>query len=139
MLIISQAISTITLKLPILDTIRLSSLESWLRSLLWEGCLQKSDRLELNETIEIHRTKGLVPLLDGSLKVVQGVREIFELREIDYLPAKKKDDKIDSGKLIFIGRGLDKNRFQSSLDAAFLIDDSPICSCLASTEGVSKK
>lgn len=55
----------------------------------------------------MHRLKGLVTLDDGSIKVIQGVRDVFEI--IDSPKSASEDDPSTSardGKLVIIGRGL---------------------------------
>jgi len=61
---------------------QLSNLDAWLRSLLWESSLPG---LEFETTdsdtasFEIHRLKARLPLSNGDVKIVQGVREVFEI------------------------------------------------------------
>ena len=112
-----QTISTISLPLPILTPGQLSSLESWLRSLLWDVRLPDPD-LDSNldpsvPSFSIHRTKGRVILTDGSVKMIQGVREVFEIVETDGDGAASADLK---AKIVFIGRGLESEGFGRSLE-----------------------
>ncbi|KAK5052569.1 hypothetical protein LTR84_002434 [Exophiala bonariae] len=103
---LDPTISTITLPLPPFDVQKLPLLEGWLETVLWEA-----DERQQGQTrrYEIHRTKGLVALTDGTIRVVQGVREIFEIIE----PPPSTQDKSDNsqgpvdGKIVFIGRNLD--------------------------------
>ncbi|KAK5190979.1 hypothetical protein LTR99_000077 [Exophiala xenobiotica] len=111
---LDPTISTLTLALPPFDPQKLPLLENWLESILWEA---EDNQAGQTRKYEVHRTKGLIPLLDGTIRVVQGVREIFEVIE----PPKPKskpsdgdatndasDDEIATeGKLVFIGRNLD--------------------------------
>jgi G3E family GTPase len=94
---LDPTISTITLTLPAFDVQKLSTLDDFLRGLLWEQDLTEKG-------YEIHRTKGRIIMTDGSVKVVQGVREIFEIK--DALGGSVGGS--DNSKLVFIGRGLDK-------------------------------
>ncbi|KAI9846037.1 MAG: hypothetical protein M1838_001464 [Thelocarpon superellum] len=84
---------------------------------------------------DIHRLKGRFHVLDGSsdpsshtIKMIQGVREVFEIVD---LPARSDVDEQDmvgdgaariesaSGKMVLIGRGIvDASQWQRSLDAA---------------------
>ncbi|KKY14456.1 putative cobw domain-containing protein [Phaeomoniella chlamydospora] len=93
---LDPTITTISKPLSIFDPQRISELESWLQTLLWNDAGQKKE-------YEIHRTKGYVPCTDGSARVIQGVREIFEIIEVDG----NRDDLEKEGKVVFIGRGLE--------------------------------
>lgn len=56
---------------------------------------------------EILRTKGYITLQDGRAFVLQGVADLFELKEID-----RAADHEMEGKIVFIGKGVgeDLNR-----------------------------
>jgi hypothetical protein len=59
---------------------------------------------------EIHRCKGRLIFESGEVKMLQGVREIFEL-----IDAPKSEDVTKArGKIILIGRGLAGVDFESS-------------------------
>jgi G3E family GTPase len=117
---LDQSISTITLQLPSLSPIQLMKLDAWLRSALWESILTAGSTNEVTE-FEIHRTKGRIMLEDGSIKLLQGVREVFELIDEkegassghgDAPPVEGRP----TGKIVLIGRGLDKEAFSRSLE-----------------------
>lgn len=60
------------------------------------------------QAFEIYRLKGRIPLPDGVVKIVQGVREVFEISDA---PEQRKDAdtgaaSTDQGKLVFIGRNI---------------------------------
>ncbi|KEF59731.1 uncharacterized protein A1O9_04577 [Exophiala aquamarina CBS 119918] len=103
---LDPTISTITLPLPIFDVQKLPLLEGWLETVLWEANERQEGK---TRKYEIHRTKGLVVLTDDTIRVVQGVREIFEIIE----PPQPVQDERDQdavppeGKIVFIGRNLD--------------------------------
>lgn len=68
----------------------------------------------LEEPIEIHRLKSRLVFKNGDIKMVQGVREVFEIfdgeqtsSQYDGLPFK--------GKLVLIGRGVQEINFERSL------------------------
>lgn len=90
---LDPSISTVTLTLPAFEEQKLPMLEQWLQTVLWDDGEEKP--------YEIHRTKGYIPVTDGPARVVQGVREIFELVE-----SRSTGDV--EGKVVFIGRYLDK-------------------------------
>lgn len=94
---LDPTISTVTLTLPAFDVQKLYTLENFLRGLLWEPNMSEKG-------YEIHRTKGRIVMTDGSVKVVQGVREIFEIENALNENSRGSED----SKVVFIGRGLDK-------------------------------
>ena len=67
--------------------------------------------------IEIHRLKSRLVFKDGSVKMVQGVREIFEI--FDGQKVETTGQGISKqGKIVLIGRGLQQVDFERSfLDA----------------------
>lgn len=91
---LDPSISTIAIALTPLDHQDLLRLEDRLRTLLWEGEGKEKG-------VEIHRMKGYVPLKDGSVKIIQGVRDIFEIRD-----AQGNEVNGEEGKLVIIGRAL---------------------------------
>jgi len=93
---LDPTISTVTHTLPAFDTQDLITLEKFLRSLLWDQNVGEKG-------YEIHRTKGRIVMTDGSVKVVQGVREIFDIEDAANASSNGSTD----SKLVFIGRGLD--------------------------------
>lgn len=94
---LDSTISTVSIMLPAFDEEKLHKLEKFLRGLLWEQSMSEKG-------YEIHRTKGRIVMTTGAVKVVQGVREIFEIE--DAVSGSGGDSK--NSKLVFIGRGLDK-------------------------------
>lgn len=128
------AIGTISLVVPVLDESRLIKLDSWLRSLLWEGLFLShpdasgetphvGDSVSTDRT-DIHRIKGRLPMTDGRLKLLQGVREVFEFLDSGVLGATNQGNAInlDNGKIVVIGRNIsgkaEHARMQKSLDDA---------------------
>ncbi|KAK4935043.1 hypothetical protein LTR10_023828 [Elasticomyces elasticus] len=98
---LDPTISTLTLALPPFDPQKLPYLEAWLESILWEA--EDNQAGELRK-YEIHRTKGLIPVMDGTVRVVQGVREVFDIIEA---PKPTEGSGPEEGKIVFIGRNLD--------------------------------
>lgn len=97
---LDPTISTLSLPIPPFDPQKLYFLEGWIQSILWEH-LEKAGRYE------IHRMKGWIQMTDGTARVVQGVREIFEIIEVDWdkmTPADRKRE----GRIVLIGRHLDQ-------------------------------
>jgi G3E family GTPase len=62
---------------------------------------------------EIHRLKGRLALADGKEKIIQGVRELFEI--FDSPSQGDGHTPSESGKLVLIGRHLDDFDFEHSL------------------------
>ncbi|KAM3420010.1 hypothetical protein BST61_g3321 [Cercospora zeina] len=110
---LDPAIGTLTLTLPILDDQGLQALDSWLQSVLWESHLPlyENAREDVSSTNwEIHRTKGRIPLTNGTVKLLQGVREIFDLIDGSIDPNGAAGQ---TGKLVFIGRNIGRDQWQA--------------------------
>jgi G3E family GTPase len=102
---LDPTISTVALDIPRLDTQGLSRLEKWLQSVLWESELPGFSQA----IIDTHRVKGRICLADGKVKLIQGVREIFEIIDTS------ERDVNSTGKLVIIGRGIRREEFNTSL------------------------
>ena len=136
-----QTISTIALPLPLLSESQFAALESWLRLLLWENALLPPlpplatalQQTTLDETtalaedevpFSIHRTKGLIRCQDGTTKMLQGVREVFEITELEADKSSmsagdgNEDGGGKEGKIVLIGRGLREKDVEASLARA---------------------
>jgi G3E family GTPase len=70
--------------------------------------------LKRDTTFTIHRTKGLIPTTDGKTQMLQGVREVFELVDLE----QASSEKAKTGKIVFIGRGIGGLDFEGSLARA---------------------
>lgn len=117
---LDAAIGTVTVRFGEVGERGLEGLDGWLRRVLWES------RLPGYEEVggwEIHRSKGRVRLGSGEVKMLQGVREIFELIDgVDAAGDGDGDEGQEQGsRIVFIGRNLGGDTpaaFQRSLDAA---------------------
>lgn len=113
--------STTSVPLPTLDPKQITSLDAWLRSILWESTLpppgvQPSPSETKPQGFEIHRLKGRILLNDGTQKMIQGVREVFEILDADKLPVDEDEVKsVAQGKIVLIGRGLGDLSWEASL------------------------
>ncbi|KAF4587330.1 COBW domain-containing protein [Ophiocordyceps camponoti-floridani] len=96
---LDPAISTICVPVPRLQPHQLALVDAWLRELLWENRVPGSQD---QGKFEIHRSKGRIVLENGEAKMLQGVREVFELSE----PPDSGEPQPTEGKMIFIGRRL---------------------------------
>ena len=101
----------------------MTSLESWLQSLLWESTLDPNSPLPAysatKDSFAIHRTKGRILTASGSAKMIQGVREVFEIVDVEPskapLGTQDEDANPQRGKLVLIGRGLSELPVEESL------------------------
>ncbi|ROT40707.1 cobW-domain-containing protein [Sodiomyces alkalinus F11] len=71
---LDPTISTVSIPVPVLSPNQEEKIDRWLRSVLWDQRAPGQDTL-----LEVHRSKGRLVFEDGSQKIVQGVREIFEI------------------------------------------------------------
>ncbi len=102
---LDPSISTRSFNLPRLDPKSLPLLEGWLREILWQEGGSRANIEENDAAAEVHRVKGLLPLTDGSVKILQGVRDIFDIIDCAQ-PAEAAA--VEKGcKIIMIGRGLE--------------------------------
>ncbi len=85
--------------------------DAWLRSVLWDNKLPH-DTGNASQ-FEIHRLKGRLALSNGQTKVVQGVRELFDIFD----PAGSGGEVTRSSKMVLIGRHLDGFDWEGSLKA----------------------
>lgn len=86
---------------------QLENVDRWLRAVLWDQKLPEQD----NEAeFEVHRSKGRILLDNGEIKMLQGVREVFDLTDAPPTTEPPPSD----GKIIFIGRGLKNVDFAGS-------------------------
>jgi len=84
-----------------------------LQILLWESVVPSTS--EEQTRTEIHRLKGRLIFDDGSVKIIQGVREIFEIIDggsVEFPPG--ADATFPTGKVVLIGRGIHGVDFEKS-------------------------
>lgn len=98
----AHGITTTTIPLPTLSQKQFDALNDFLEEFLWAG---KVDKWE-GELPEILRTKGYLEIEGGGEKVVQGVADLFEIRDVSNAAARGEGEKV-SPKLVFIGRRVD--------------------------------
>ena len=107
---LDPTIGTVTIPFPgPFSDDELELLENWLRALLWEGVLLHGREDSEMRDFEVHRTKGRVIMQNGKNKIVQGVREVFEIIDDDSGKGNAE------GRLVFIGRGLNREEIEASL------------------------
>ncbi|TVY83592.1 COBW domain-containing protein [Lachnellula suecica] len=105
---LDPSITTVTLSVPVLTPEQLPNLDAWLRSILWDSKLPESSNNETtknldNGSIQIHRFKAKIPLSTGDIKIVQGVRDVFEIIDA---PQNPSTEPLFEGKIVLIGRNL---------------------------------
>ena len=112
-----QTMSTISFRVPILEPSQLDKLDAWLQRVLWESRIPHVDALsEENAEIDfaVHRVKGRIVFTSGQIKMVQGVREVFEITSLE-APKAGPDTLEDIGKLVLIGRKISSLPWEESL------------------------
>jgi G3E family GTPase len=77
--------------------------------MLWEDTLPDN---VAHTPFEIHRLKGRIPVTDGRVLLVQGVRNVYDTNEVK---VKVGEPNQNEAKLVLIGRGVDQTAFQKSL------------------------
>ncbi|KAL2261962.1 hypothetical protein VTK26DRAFT_2884 [Humicola hyalothermophila] len=112
---LDKTISTISIPLPKLAPNQESALDAWLRSVLWENVLPGHKQTD-GPAFDVHRLKGRFFLDNGKEKIVQGVREIFDI--FDSPSPETQPVTAGTGKLVLIGRHLGDYDFKQSLEDA---------------------
>ena len=119
-LMLSQSISTTKIDFSPLTDPQLKLLDAWLRSVLWDSKLpvlsSAGQEDETIPTFEIHRLKGRIMTAAGSFKMIQGVREVFEITNVQEQP--EQSGSTGRGKIVLIGRGLSGLPWQASMATA---------------------
>lgn len=72
--------------------------------------------MDADSGFEIHRLKARLPLTDGTVKIVQGVREIFDILD-PRVDEEREDSGSEQGKIVIIGRRLLAINFKGSFSA----------------------
>ncbi|KAF3768052.1 cobW-domain-containing protein [Cryphonectria parasitica EP155] len=111
---LDPTISTISIPLPLLEGHQVDRVDKWLRTLLWENELA-GDVAEHKASFEIHRLKGRLAVRNGTTKIIQAVRELFEIFDA---PSSDGEDETKTGKVVLIGRHVTDFDFEKSLLAA---------------------
>ncbi|PGH29342.1 CCR4-NOT transcription complex subunit 2 [[Emmonsia] crescens] len=118
---LDPSISTLSFTIDKITPECVPKVDAWLRWLLWERQLPHPQPTNTShqkiEDFEIHRLKGLLCLTDGGTQIIQGVQEVFEIKETD---SRHPSVSGDHCKIVLIGRGLgtDSRPWQESLQAS---------------------
>jgi hypothetical protein len=92
---------------------------------LWDSKLPEETAEEnfKQKPFEVHRLKAKLPISDGQIKIVQGVREVFEILDAPNTEVSlERDPANSSGKIVLIGRDLVGVLFSENF-AAFIKSD----------------
>jgi G3E family GTPase len=101
---LDPSIATIALSVPLLANDAIADLDAWLRALLWDNRLL--GREDVAAAWDIHRIKGRVCFEDGRIKMLQGVREIFDLIDAPSSKDTTSGPSQEVGKIVIIGRNI---------------------------------
>jgi len=114
-----RGISSLQVSCPILTQTNYAKLDEWLRNVLWENQLpEETEPLKDKEghpVLQVLRCKGAFTLDTGVHCVLQGVRSMYEIAELDEENALGLPE---VGKIVLIGKGLD-DRVRGSLQRVF--------------------
>ncbi|KAK8090816.1 hypothetical protein PG994_000321 [Apiospora phragmitis] len=101
---LDPTISTVAINVPFLLPEQLEKVDGWLRSVLWEGDVPGMDEKQ-SEGLEVHRLKARLVFQNRQMKMVQGVREVFEIFDAPSQPTPENGvDTPLQGKVVIIGR-----------------------------------
>jgi G3E family GTPase len=99
-----RGISSLRVECPPLRPETFDKFDQWIRTVLWENHLPEEDSSQ-NRELLVLRCKGMLTTLSGKRHVLQGVRNLYEIEEIE-----EADGDLgipDEGKIVLIGKGLD--------------------------------
>ncbi|EAW14034.1 CobW family GTP-binding protein [Aspergillus clavatus NRRL 1] len=119
---IDPAISTIAIVTPPISPEKIPWIDTWLQSVLWESKIPTVQGTPTPgpEDFEIHRLKGILVLQDGSCRIIQAVRDVFEIRD-----SEPRQDGSGECKIVLIGRGLgqDARPWQANFEAYLAMEE----------------
>ena len=104
---LDPTIATSTVTFPALQSGQVDKFDLYLRTVLWDETLPNGTP---HQNFEIHRLKGRIPVVDGRVLLLQGVRNLYDVNE-----GKEPARTGDQSKLVLIGRGVEQEGFRSSL------------------------
>ena len=97
----------------------MSKVDLWLQKILWEHEFPEPNSRNVSwpsKDFEIHRLKGLVVLVTGATRMIQGVREVFDITE----PRRRHGETPappERSKIVLIGKGVRDLPWQESLES----------------------
>ena len=102
-----RGISSLQIDCPKFTEEQMGRLDEWIRTVLWEKQLPGRSA-NASSALEVLRCKGLFVTDTGELHVLQGVRSLYEISEVEQ-GGEEELGLPDTGKLVFIGKGLDEH------------------------------
>ncbi|KAF1913137.1 CobW/HypB/UreG, nucleotide-binding domain-containing protein [Ampelomyces quisqualis] len=105
---LDPSITTTTLSFPALSAAQVEKFDLFLRTILWEETLAHATS---SQPFEIHRLKARIPVIDGRMLLVQGVRNIYETNEV----RAPVGEEAGQAKLVLIGKAVDQLAMKESL------------------------
>ncbi|KAJ5753485.1 uncharacterized protein N7511_007638 [Penicillium nucicola] len=104
------AISTTAIVTAPISPDKVDCVDAWLRSVLWESTFPAPSKSVSSEPhpddFEIHRLKGILVLTDGTTRIIQAVRDVFEIRDAEPIEHDEERTQPLQCKIVLIGRGL---------------------------------
>jgi G3E family GTPase len=107
-----RGIASMWVPCPVLTSSQMEKLDEWIRTVLWENRLPSVSQTGA-APLYILRCKGILTTHDGEQYLLQGVRDMYEMTQIE-VPQTAGGE----GKLVFIGRGLTED-VRDSLQEVF--------------------
>ncbi|KAF2824394.1 cobW-domain-containing protein [Ophiobolus disseminans] len=107
---LDPTITTTTISFPALSPSQVDKFDFFLRTILWEETLPNATP---DQAFEIHRLKARIPVTDGCMLLIQGVRNIYDTNEVKAPPSAKGVE----AKLVLIGKAVDQPALKESLIA----------------------
>lgn len=104
-----SGISSLRVTCPVIVPEGARRLDEWIRAVLWEGRLPD----DADHVVEVLRCKGVYTADTGKQYVLQGVRSLYEISEMD---GEADLGMPQTGKLVFIGKGLTDRARKSLLN-----------------------
>jgi G3E family GTPase len=104
---LDPTITTSTIAFPALSPEQVDKFDLFLRTMLWEETLPNDTK---HESFEIHRLKGRIPVSDGRVLLLQGVRNLYDVNETT-----EGWREGEEAKLVLIGRGVGQDAFREGL------------------------
>jgi len=108
--------STVTFALPVLAASQLELLDAWLQQVSWESILPHAGELPASRhgtIFSVHRLKGMIVLDTGETRMVQGVRDVFEISA--RMVERPQEEEVKQGKMVIIGKHVADHRWEESL------------------------
>jgi hypothetical protein len=102
-----QTITTTTITFPALTPSQVDKFDYYLRTILWEETLPNNVK---HASFEVHRLKARIPVQDGRMLLIQGVRNIYDTNE-----SKGVAGSSEEAKLVLIGKGVDQEVLKEAL------------------------